>query len=222
MDEEIRMDREEKKTYQMEQIQALVEQSGGLVKTADILALGIDYRRILQFMDEGLVRRVKNGYYTTTLNAGFSEEELILAMYPEGILTMESALYCYGYLKKQPYEWSIAISKNVSKSRFHTEYPVVKPYYTEPKVLEMGVTEIDFAVSDAGSRDEAVHKMKIYSKDRLICDVLKYEEKMDRDDFKQALFAYIQDPAKDVGLLMEYAKERKVRKKVQTMIGVWL
>ncbi|MBQ2316780.1 MAG: type IV toxin-antitoxin system AbiEi family antitoxin domain-containing protein [Lachnospiraceae bacterium] len=220
--EEILMDREEKKTYQLEQIQALVEANGGLVKTADILELGIDYRRILQFMEEGLVRRVKNGYYTTTLNSGFSQEELILAMYPEGILTMESALYCYGYLKKQPFEWSIAISKNVSKSRFRVEYPVVKPYYTEPKVLEMGVTEIDFATSDKGSKDEAVHKMKIYTIDRLICDVLKYEEKMDREDFKQALLSYIQDDRKDIGALMEYAKERKVRKKVQTMIGVWL
>jgi predicted transcriptional regulator of viral defense system len=220
--EEILMDREEKKTYQLEQIQALVEANGGLVKTADILELGIDYRRILQFMEEGLVRRVKNGYYTTTLNSGFSQEELILAMYPEGILTMESALYCYGYLKKQPFEWSIAISKNVSKSRFRVEYPVVKTYYTEPKVLEMGVTEIDFATSDKGSKDEAVHKMKIYTIDRLICDVLKYEEKKDREDFKQALLSYIQDDRKDIGALMEYAKERKVRKKVQTMIGVWL
>ena len=67
-----------------------------------------------------------------------------------------------------------------------------------------------------------MHKMKIYTIDRLICDVLKYEEKMDREDFKQALLSYIQDDRKDIGALMEYAKERKVRKKVQTMIGVWL
>jgi hypothetical protein len=45
---------------------------------------------------------------------------------------------------------------------------------------------------------------------------------MDREDFKQALLSYIQDDRKDIGALMEYAKERKVRKKVQTMIGVWL
>ena len=44
---EIPMDRQEKKLYELEQIQALVDQNGGLVKTADILALGIDYRRIL-------------------------------------------------------------------------------------------------------------------------------------------------------------------------------
>ena len=74
------------------------------------------------------------------------------------------------------------------------------------------MTEADFA----GGR------MKIYTKERLICDVLKYQEKIDRELFKQGVLAYIMDEEKDVAKLMEYAKERKVLKKVQTMIGVWL
>ena len=45
---------------------------------------------------------------------------------------------------------------------------------------------------------------------------------MDREDFKKAILSYIQDEDKDVAALMTYAKERKVMKKVQTMIGVWL
>ena len=64
--------------------------------------------------------------------------------------------------------------------------------------------------------------MQIYTKERLVCDCLKYQEKMNREDFKAALLSYIQDEDKDVASLMEYARERKVVKKVQTMIGVWL
>ena len=51
---------------------------------------------------------------------------------------------------------------------------------------------------------------------------MKYQEKIDRELFKQGVLAYIMDEEKDVAKLMEYAKERKVLKKVQTMIGVWL
>ena len=40
--------------------------------------------------------------------------------------------------------------------------------------------------------------------------------------FKEGLMAYIKDPKKDIAKLMYYAKERKVVKKVQNMIGVWL
>ena len=68
----------------------------------------------------------------------------------------------------------------------------------------------------------AGQEMAIYTKDRLICDCLKYQEKMDRADFKKAVLTYINDDDKDVAALMAYAKERKVLKKVQSMIGIWL
>lgn len=211
MDKEIPMDREEKRVYDLERIEKLADENGGIVKTADILALGIDYRRLMSFLEDNSVRRVKNGYYTTD-RMPFTEENIITSMFPDGVLTMESALFCYGYLKQKPYGWSIAINKNTSKSRFNLDYPVVTPYYTEPKVITDGVTE-----TQLGSG-----KMKIYTKDRLICDVLKYQEKMSREDFISGVFAYIRDPEKDEEKLMEYAQKRKVMAKARSMIGVWL
>ncbi len=211
MHTDIPMDRAEKKQYELELIEKLIDEKGGLAKTSDIEALGIDYRRIITFVEEGSLRRVKNGYYTAC-STEYPEEQLIATMYPDGVLTMESALYRYGYLSKKPLGWSIAISKNTSKSRFRVEYPVVEPFYTEDEVLTLGITEIPFAEG----------KMKIYTRERLICDVIKYQEKMDREDFKEALRSYIDDPQKDVAELMSMAIERKVRKKVQMMIGIWL
>ena len=35
------------------------------------------------------------------------------------------------------------MDKNTSKSRFKMDYPIVHPYYTETKVLEMGVETFD-------------------------------------------------------------------------------
>lgn len=207
----IPMSREEKKIYQLEQIQACIEAHDGLVTTSDILNLGIDYRRLQQFQEEGQIFRVKSGYYTSK-PTDYSEEQLITSMFPDGVLTMESALYYHGYLETRPFEWKIAISKNTSKSRFKLDYPAVYPYYSEDKVLEQGVTEMEIAGKN----------MKIYTIDRLICDVLKYQDKMDRNDFKKAALTYINDDNKDVAALMEYAKQRKVLKKVQSMIGVWL
>ncbi|MDD6193820.1 MAG: type IV toxin-antitoxin system AbiEi family antitoxin domain-containing protein [Lachnospiraceae bacterium] len=205
------LSREEKKAYDLERIDALVNEKEGLAQTADIVALGIDYRRILQFVKEGYLIRVKSGYYKTKYYE-CSEEEMVARLFPDGILTMESALFYYGYLDKRPYQWKIAVSKNTSKSRFKIDYPNVVPFYCEANVLTQGVTTISLAGK----------QMQIYTKERLVCDCLKYQEKMDREDFKKAILSYIQDEEKDVAALMTYAKERKVMKKVQTMIGVWL
>ena len=45
---------------------------------------------------------------------------------------------------------------------------------------------------------------------------------MERELFKEGLLSYIKDEEKDVARLMKYAKERKVVKKVQSVIGVCL
>ena len=141
-----------------------------------------------------------------------SEEELIRGLFSDGVLCLDSALYYYHYIDQKPYAWHLAVDKNTSKSRFKMEYPVIVPYYTEPKALKLGVTEIPFA---GGS-------MKIYTKERMLCDCLKYEEKLERDVFKRALLAYIADSPKDIAKLLQIARERKVLQKVQNVIGVWL
>ena len=92
------------------------------------------------------------------------------------------------------------------------EYPVVVPYYTEPEVLRLGVAQVPFASG----------VMKIYTKERTICDCLKFEEKLDRDVFKRALLAYIADGEKDIAELLRIARARRVLQKVQNLIGVWL
>ncbi len=141
-----------------------------------------------------------------------TEEEIIYGLFPDAILTMDTALYYYGYISQRPFAWSFAVSKNTSKSRFKIEYPLIHPYYTEPDVLKIGVTEIPF-------NGEVIH---IYEKERLICECLKYEERLEHDTMKAALMKYIREPEKDIAKLMMYARERKVVLKVQNRIGVWL
>ena len=192
-------------------IRTLMDDNGGIVKKEQLSGLGIVYRRVLDYVENGKLIRIKNGYYTDRLDR-FTEEQLISKLFPDAMLCMESALYAYGYLKEKPYGWHLAVDKNTSKSRFKMDYPKVIPYYTEPESLQLGATKITLEGCEFG----------IYDKERLICDCLKYESKLSREQYKAALMAYINDPEKDISALMEYARERKVVKKVQSMIGVWL
>ena len=133
-------------------------------------------------------------------------------LFPDARLCMESALYAYGYIREKPYGWHLAVDKNTSKSRFKMDYPKVIPYYTEPEALELGSTTIE----------QNGLTFQIYDKERMICDCLKYEAKLDRAIFREAIQSYIRDNDKDISMLMEYARARKVTGKVQSLIGVWL
>ena len=195
----------------LEQITQLIEEQGGIVKKEQFTELGIDYRRILDFVQSGDLVRIKNGYYTDRIDR-FTEEELVARLFGDARLCMESALYAYGYISQKPYGWHLAVDKNTSKSRFKMDYPKIIPYYTEPEALELGSTEIMISGQ----------QFQIYDRDRVICDCLKYESKLEREVFKEALQSYIRDSQKDISALMSYARARKVVGKVQSMIGVWL
>ncbi|MBQ9579898.1 MAG: hypothetical protein IJR23_01825 [Lachnospiraceae bacterium] len=189
-----------------------MRKSSGVMKTADLYEkCGLTYYLLDRLVKEEFLRRIKNGYYSVK-DEEHSEEEILGALFPDGVLCMQSALYAYGYLKEKPFAYHIAIDKNTSKSRFVMDYPVVVPYYTEPSVLSLGVT---------GILIDGIN-FKIYDRDRLMVDILKYEKKLERDEFKSALANYIIDEKKNVDNLIRYAKERKVYKKVETMLGVWL
>ena len=195
----------------LEKVRTFIDEKGGIVKKEEFSALDVDYRKILELVEAGSIVRIKNGYYTDRIDR-FTEEELIARMFPDARLCMESALYAYGYIKEKPYGWHLAVDKNTSKSRFKMDYPKVIPYYTEPEALELGSATVEYNGQT----------FQIYDKERMICDCLKYEAKLDRSVFREAMQAYIRDNNKDISMLMEYARARKVTGKVQSLIGVWL
>ena len=200
----------EKRELILKRVKAFIAENGGVVKKNRLNELGIDYRRILDYVETGDLVRIKSGYYAAA--DVFSEEELVVRLFPDAVLTLENALYAYGYISRKPYGFRLAVDKNTSKSRFKLEFPQILPFYAEPETLCFGVEKIAF-----GGRE-----MNIFDRERLVCECLKYEDKMEREQFREGLLAYIRDKDKDAAKLMEYARERRVAKKAQSMIGVWL
>lgn len=184
-----------------------------LIRTSELNGLSIYSKEISELVESGYIERVKQGYYRIVEHTeDHSEAKLISQLYPDGIICMVSALFYYGYSDRTPINWDIAIDRNVSKARFNIDYPYVKPYYIDKAHLEYGVTE--------GQYEDCV--LKIFDRDRLICECIKHENKMDREIYNKAIINYINDPGKNVTNLLDYAKKRNIHKKVRERIGVWL
>ena len=184
-----------------------------LIRTSELNGLSVYSKEISELVKGGYIERVKQGYYRIVEHSeDHSEAKLISQLYPDGIICMVSALFYYGYTDRTPINWDIAIDRNTSKARFNIDYPYVKPYYIDKAHLEYGVTQ--------GQYEDCV--LKIFDRDRLICECIKHENKMDREIYNKAIINYINDSQKNVTNLLEYAKKRNVHKKVRERIGVWL
>ncbi|WP_352418885.1 type IV toxin-antitoxin system AbiEi family antitoxin domain-containing protein [Proteiniborus sp.] len=184
---------------------------GGVLKTSELNDLGFSSRQIKKLMEEGIITKIKHGFYELT--DYIPREEVIIArLFPESVIFLESSLFYYEYTDRIPSSWQIAVNKNSSKHQYNIDYPLIKPYYLEPKFIEIGIDIIEI---------EGV-EIRIYDRDRTICDVLRYETKLEVEVFTNAIKNYIKDPKKNARNLFEYAEIFNIKNKVQTYIGVWL
>ena len=108
--------------------------------------------------------------------------------------------------------WDIAVDRDTSKSRFKLDHPFVQPYYMKKEFLTFGVTTADYGDCT----------MQMFDRDRLICECIFSENKMDRKTYNKAIQSYVADTKKNVPKLLEYAQKRRILKKVTDRIGVWL
>ncbi len=195
----------------LEDIRRQAAENGGFIRTRDLKELKVDYRGTRKLMDRGELIKIKNGLYKLP-GQDSSEEDLVAGLFPDGVLCLESALYYHGYTSIPPLSWNIAVNKDTSKSRFDIGYPFVKPYYYEEDQLLIGAVKVPM-----GSL-----QMYVYDKERTICDCMKFENKLERGLYNQAIRAYIEDKEKDPARLFEYAKKRRIYKKAKDILGIWL
>lgn len=171
---------------EIEQLRKLFSQHNYIMSTAELTASSLYYADIKFLMDKGLIEKVKRGYYHWVEDFGESEIVMINRLFPDAVLCMETALFYYKYSDRNPAEWNLAIDKNVSRQRTKIDYPFIKAYRVEPALVTLGET--------TGKIDSV--DVRIYDRDRTLCDVLRNMNKMDKEIFNKAIQGYIKDSKK--------------------------
>lgn len=187
------------------------QRCGGILKTVELKDLGLSSRQIKRLLNEGIITKTKRGFYELT-DYVIREEVIIARLFPRAVIFLESALLQYGYTDRIPLAWQIAVDRYSKTTQYKIDYPLIEPYYLEPKFLDIGVDIIEIDGIE----------IKIYNRDRTICDVLRYEKKLEKEVFNNAIGRYIEDSKKNIRKLFEYAEIFNIKNKVQTRIGMWL
>lgn len=190
----------------------VIDEAGGIAKTSELLTAGLYRADIEKLVSNGLLERIRHGFYQLAGNLDITEAEYLSRLIPEGIVCVESALFYYGYTDFTPREWSIAVPRAVSQAKLKSAVIPFKAYYIRSDVYELGKTQADINGT----------KLSIYDKERTICDCFKYRTKLDNELFVKAVNAYANDKEKNLANLGKYAKELRVYKKVIDMMEVLL
>lgn len=191
---------------------SVFDKHNGIIKLSDFTAYGFHNTELNKLIKKGFVAKIRTGYYEWIDGDIISDAIVISKLFPEGVVCLDSALYLYGYTERTPMAWHIAVSKNRKKSKYRIDYPPMQFYFLIDAYMEIGLSNILFEG----------HTMTIFDRDRTICDVIRYEKKMDKEVFNYAIKAYVKDSKKNIANLLDYAELMRIKNKVSRIIGMWM
>ncbi|ATO37822.1 type IV toxin-antitoxin system AbiEi family antitoxin domain-containing protein [Geobacillus thermodenitrificans] len=174
----------------------------GFAKTEDLTREGVSKYYIRKFEQNGEIIRIKRGLYRYAEFENDQNEEVVEVskVIPNGVLCLLSALSFYELTTYNPWEYQIAIERKSRKPSL-PDYPPIKIFYFSKKQFEYGIEEVEVGG----------HKISIYNREKTICDIIRYREKIGIDLMKEGLRNYLQSPEKNISKLVECAEKMRIK-----------
>ncbi|MHA6534595.1 type IV toxin-antitoxin system AbiEi family antitoxin domain-containing protein [Paenibacillus sp. BAC0078] len=189
----------------------VLNKHNGLARTKDFIEAGISPYYIKKLESVGEIERVKQGVYrhSSQDNEPLNEMVEVSKLVPKGVICLLSALSYYELTTYNPWEYHIAIHRGGKKPKL-PGYPPIKIIYLADVQYKVGIDEVcidGFAV-------------KIYDREKTICDIVRYREKLGIDLMKEGLRSYLQSPHKNITKLVSYADKLRIRTVLQKYLEV--
>lgn len=192
-----------------EQIKALAENGDGIIRTAQVEAAGISRPMLKKYMDAGQLERVRKGLYT--LRDGLADEySLLQTQCSKAVYSYGTALFLWGMSDRTPHLVDITVPHGTNLSRLRRDNPGLRCHYVQKEFYELGIAET--ASPQGGS-------VRLYDKERCICDLIRDKDQMELQLFTQAIKDYFKgktNPRK----LLKYGKMFGIEDKIRTYMEV--
>lgn len=138
-----------------------------------ILKYQSDYQ-IRKAIKKGKLFQLSKGIYSEL--RGVSDLEIFAKKYPNAIVTMNSAFYYYGLTDTIPQYSYLATDRDAAKIKDSK----VKQSFLPKEVLKLGVV----------SETQSNFTIKIYSKERMLVELVRYKSKLSYDYYKEIIGNY--------------------------------
>ena len=195
-----------------EQTRTYFKENNGILTTSQLKKKGLNYSKIQSLLKDNSIIQLRRGYYRLIDDNIYSDIPILSALFPDAILCLESAINHYGYIDRIPSFWHVAVKSSSARVRFNINCIQIKPHFVISSKYTIGVTD---AKIDG-------FKIKIYDRERTICDVLSHKNKLDGESYSQAIQGYLHDDDINIPTLMRYAKQLHVEKKVREVLLPWI
>ncbi|MDX2004487.1 MAG: type IV toxin-antitoxin system AbiEi family antitoxin domain-containing protein [Meiothermus sp.] len=190
----------------------LLKRHGGFVTRRQVDESGIEPHVLTRWVREGRLERIQHGVYRS-MKALPSEHEDLLEValrIPYAVICLRSALAFYGLTTYIPKAVDIAVPQKSKPPKL--AYPPLQVHYFGKTAYGYGLAEVELHG----------HKIKIYSLEKTLVDLLRFSHVYGDDLFAEGLKNYLEGRKHKVDLhgLLEAAQALRVDKKLRPLLRV--
>lgn len=192
------------------ELQIVLNQSGGIVTAAQANAAGISNERLRLFVKSGALQRANFGVY---ILPGILADEMFIAQLrrPKIIYSHETALFLHGLSKLKPGRFTVTIPTGYSAARLQSDGFSV--FSIKRELHELGAVNLKTSFGNS---------IRVYDLERTICDCLRSRNRLDSFAAADALKQYIARKDKDLIKLAQTAEILRVTKPLKSYLEVLL
>jgi len=190
-------------------IKTIAEENNGFITTAQVEQLGISRPMLRKLTEAGKLEQVRKGLYTLTDDIA-DEFALLQAQSSKAIFSYGTALYLWGLSDRAPHEFHITVPHGTNMSRLKRDNPNLCCHYVQSNIYELGITETQ-------SPQGAI--VRLYDKERCICDLIRKKDQMDLQLYSQAIKDYFKSQPNNRKLL-KYSKHFRIEDKIRIYMEV--
>ena len=185
----------------------LSQDNNGIITYKELLDSGFTKRNINIFVKEDIIDRVSKGIY---VHNDYLRDDLKINQIQNNnlIYSHETASYLHELTDRYPSTFSAT-----TYSGYHLRNSKsLKMYYTKKETLLLGVINIK---SNAGNY------VKVYDKERTICDLIKYRDRIDQQIYYESIQNYFKSKT-NLNKLSKYATILGIKEELYDIINLMM
>lgn len=196
----------------MEDINNILVKNGGIISRKEVIDQGIASYYFTKFIKEKNLIKINKSEYIDE-SYFIDDYYLLQRRFTKVVFSGYSALYLHKLIDLIPEYTEITIPKN---------YRIKKDFLNSDIIVHIENNEDAFNLGNVYLNDNYGNELYVYSKEKLIIEMIRKKEQYDAECYIKALKNYAKTKDKNFELLFEYAKLRKIEDKVDEIFMLLL
>ena len=190
-------------------IEEIAKANNSFVQTAQVEEMGISRPMLKKYCDAGKLERIRKGLYI--LSGELPDEYALLQLRSKyAVFSYGTALFLWGLSDRIPHVYDITLPRGANINSLKKDVSNLRCHYVQQEIYEIGITDVQ---SPLGAT------VKVYDRERCICDLIRDKDQMDMQLFTQAIKGYFKSKPNNRKLL-KYSRLFGIEEKVRTYMEV--